>query len=971
MADKFNIEDLGLPELLKTFDALKKKINENADAMSGATKRMSDANTKYIKSVTDVDARINELTKDIGNLKNKQDDLKNKVKQGQITQDKYNREMAETSHAISRANNDRKKYINIIQSEVGSIKRAKAENAIWRRERNEMGKITKKNRLQLEQYNKRIDKNTKLIKKNVDAQSKSFMAGNKLAGVFRNLAGAMGVTLGAYGIFRVIKNSIGIMTRFEASMSKVRAVTGATSKEIERLKLDAIRLGGVTPKTASEVANLQYEFAKLGFTTNEILAATEATISLSIAAGSDLAQAAEVAGSTIRGFGLRATETQRVVDVMADSISSSALNMERFAESMKYVAPIGKAAGLSVEYITAMLSKMADAGIHGSRAGTSLRMIISQLDKVSGGTAQAIKNLSEKGLTLAGAQEEVGQRAKTALLILADQAEEVENLAEQYENASGAAKEMADVMQKNVKGEVKKVTSAWEKFILAGREATGILRGFLGLIRTFIEGMTPFDEESAKMVKYNEYLKDITNSIMGLNDEAAKDKLSIWVERLDKSIYLTQQYLDSDVEKSRRMIKTAKAQIKAYDELQTYIANAINNTEELHKLTKVADEEENKAKDKKTGIINELNEQMKIYRDLKREATDPKMIAYYNDEIKRLQGLLKQYNEMSNALDKIVPKVAQVTGATTEAPPIKAELKYEAPKKTVFDKIKEYLGLTKENLEEITDAADIMVNEITNMLEKINAATLAAAEDNLEIHEERLEELKDKLEDEKDLKDKGKANDYDRLITQIAEEKRLRDSAAKDLKEAQKREAQINLASQTSSIITATAKTIEGWSAVPFVGVLLGLAQVAAMVAAFASYKSKIRSLETYGEGGEIEGKSHKEGGKIIEAEGGEYITNKKATSKSKKLLEAINKGKINDELYRWALSRDTLPDNAQKDSAEEVVRQLERQEKLQRETLEYMKSKPSVVYLGNGKVMITKGDKVEICKMQNIDARI
>ena len=176
-------------------------------------------------------------------------------------------------------------------------------------------------------------------------------------------------------LMNVGKSAFSVASDFGLSMAKVQAVSGATAEEFARLEANAKELGRTTIFTAKDVAGLQLEFAKLGFTASEIEGVTAATLALAQATDSDLAQAAEVAGATLRGFGLDVNQTVHVTDVMAAAFSSSALDMESFQDSMKYVAPVAKAAGVSIEETTAMLAQMANAGIKGSQAGTSLRMI--------------------------------------------------------------------------------------------------------------------------------------------------------------------------------------------------------------------------------------------------------------------------------------------------------------------------------------------------------------------------------------------------------------------------------------------------------------------------------------------------------------------------------------------------------------------------------------------------------------------
>ena len=111
---------------------------------------------------------------------------------------------------------------------------------------------------------------------------------------------------------------------FEQSMAKVKAVSGATGQTFKELTQLSKDLGISTRFTASQVAELQLNYAKLGFTPAEINKITEATLELALATGEDLAQSAEVAGATLRGFNMDASQMQNVVDVMANSFSSSA-----------------------------------------------------------------------------------------------------------------------------------------------------------------------------------------------------------------------------------------------------------------------------------------------------------------------------------------------------------------------------------------------------------------------------------------------------------------------------------------------------------------------------------------------------------------------------------------------------------------------------------------------------------------------
>ena len=293
---------------------------------------------------------------------------------------------------------------------------------------------------------------------------KSF--GRTMKTVGRNMSMSITAPLAA-----VAGSSFKVAMDFEASMAKVKAVSGATAEEFGRLEAQAKLLGKSTVFTASDVASLQTEFAKLGFTAQEIDKVTESTLYLAQATGSDLGQAAEVAGATLRGFGMDASETGRVTDVMAKSFSTSALDMDSFADSMKYVGPVAKAAGLSIEDTTAMLGTLANAGIKGSAAGTALRRILADMGTEGGPVTEQIAAMAEKGLTLEDAFDEVGRSAQTALLVLSENTGQTAELSTEFQNAAGASKAMADTMNDTSQGAFKRMQSAIEGAQIALGEA--------------------------------------------------------------------------------------------------------------------------------------------------------------------------------------------------------------------------------------------------------------------------------------------------------------------------------------------------------------------------------------------------------------------------------------------------------------------------------------------------------------------
>jgi phosphate uptake regulator len=325
----------------------------------------------------------------------------------------------------------------------------------------------------LDQYKKTNEDLTNKVK-NLEEQTKKYTEAQKGASKAASDGGVtmkglsqqlLGVASGAALVYRgvqMLKEQLVAAVKstiaFEKAMKEVQAISRASADQVQALTDNANKLGASTEKTAVEIAGLQKELAKLGFTSTEIIAASQAIVDLSTATGENLAGSATVAAATLRAFGLEAIEMTRVVDVMAGSFVRSGLDLEKFRESMKLVAPIARATNIDVETTTAALSKLADAGLSGSLAGTALRNLFSSMadptDKLSqflGYTVtnsqdliKAFKDLRDRGVDLAQAVQMVDVRARPAFFTLLNQVDSVEALAREYRSLTGEGERISN-----------------------------------------------------------------------------------------------------------------------------------------------------------------------------------------------------------------------------------------------------------------------------------------------------------------------------------------------------------------------------------------------------------------------------------------------------------------------------------------------------------------------------------------------
>lgn len=249
---------------------------------------------------------------------------------------------------------------------------------------------------------------------------------------------------------------------FQQSMAKVQAISGATGKDFEALTQTAKDLGISTRFAASEVSDLMLNYSKLGFSSDEIQKITGATLDLALATGEDLASSATVAGSTLRAFGLEASQMGMVTDVMAKSFSSSALDLGKFEVSMSSVAPIAKALGQSLQETTAQLGTLVDNGIDASTAGTMLRNMMLKATKDGFTMEEALSDIASSTDKAGTSLKYFDARATATALVLANNIDKVQSFNTELMGAGGSAKAMADIMDATLEGSMMKLKSATE-----------------------------------------------------------------------------------------------------------------------------------------------------------------------------------------------------------------------------------------------------------------------------------------------------------------------------------------------------------------------------------------------------------------------------------------------------------------------------------------------------------------------------
>lgn len=308
-------------------------------------------------------------------------------------------------------------------------------------------------------------------------------------------AATVAITGTAAALGGVAAAAIKVGSDFESQMSRVKAISGATGEEFEQLKAQAMQLGADTSFSASQAAEGMENLAAAGFTTSEIMNAMPGLLNLAAASGEDLASSSDIAASTLRGFGLAAYDAAHVADVLAANANRTNSSVADTGEAMKYIAPLARAAGLSLEETAAAIGIMANAGVNGSQAGTSLREALSRLSKPTKDMSEAMdelgisfydsngkmKSLTEQVGMLRQATEGMtdeqknnylvtlyGQEALSGMLALINEGEgSLGELTNAYKNCDGAAQKAAETMQDNLSGALEQLGGSAQTLGLA------------------------------------------------------------------------------------------------------------------------------------------------------------------------------------------------------------------------------------------------------------------------------------------------------------------------------------------------------------------------------------------------------------------------------------------------------------------------------------------------------------------------
>ena len=334
---------------------------------------------------------------------------------------------------------------------------------------------------------------------------------------------AGGIVAGIQEIGAAYVGTVQAAGEFGAAMSNVEALSGANRQEMAALTAQAKELGATTKFTANESGEAMGYMGMAGWNAQQMLAGMPGALDLAAASGEDLAGVADIVTDSLTGFGLTAADTGQFVDVLAAASTKSNTNVSLLGESFKYVAPLCGTLGYSAEDAAVSLGLMANAGIKGSQAGTTLRTSITNLVSPTKEQAAEMKRL---GISLTDASGEMlpmldmvgnlrtafsgmseaeqsaaastifGKEAMSGMLAIINASEaDYQSLTQSIYNSAGAAERMANIKLDNLAGDLTLLGSATdglslsigEQFMPQARGLVQIGTGVISFINELID----------------------------------------------------------------------------------------------------------------------------------------------------------------------------------------------------------------------------------------------------------------------------------------------------------------------------------------------------------------------------------------------------------------------------------------------------------------------------------------------------
>lgn len=359
-----------------------------------------------------------------------------------------------------------------------------------------------------------VSKNLKGAEKAVNSYTSGMMkTGRTLKRVGSNME-SMGRSIMTVNAPLLAMGGLAIKTgmQFDKSMSQVKAVSGATGSEFTRLRDKAKEIGATTAKSASDAANGMIYLSQAGYSVRDTLKLANPLVKTAIAGNIDMARASSLLADSMHSANVPIKDSSKYLDQIAKTANLSNTDISQLMEAWIGAGGALRTANISMEQTNGLLGILANAGIKGSEAGTSLSRIFMNLNSTSAEAGKAmkalgihvadssgkmrskvdvLKELKSKTDKLSEAERNhyiqmIGgkQYANDLKILLDGMGGTFDTLSRKINNSNGALNKMAKTMSDNLSGDIDGLKSTWEASLIHISDA------LVPLARNTIKGVT-------------------------------------------------------------------------------------------------------------------------------------------------------------------------------------------------------------------------------------------------------------------------------------------------------------------------------------------------------------------------------------------------------------------------------------------------------------------------------------------------
>lgn len=639
----------------------------------------------------------------------------------------------------------------------------------------------------LNRFSRNSNKTSSEVNRNLDKISKQATKTQaKLADMTKAFLAATGIQIGVQGVVNAFRNVIDIFSEFEAKVSELSAITGASGDDLTALKKNAIELGVEYGKSARKVV----EAMKLvGSAKPELLENTEAlgqmtesVIVLSKATGTGLQQSTSDLATIMNQFGLAADEANYTINVLAAGSQKGAKEVDFLAQAIAKAGTVAKSANLSLEQTVAAMELFGEKGIQAEIAGTGFKSVLLTLQQDTANYTDGVFDLNkaiENNIAISddniALQKKFGREYFNLAQVLAQNSDRFNQLVKDVTDTNTAF-EQAEIASDNLQGDIEKAQAAYEGFILSLEDGNGVisqgLRGITefgtGVLKMLTALNTEYNSTALKAQEMNKAAAETIplwetqistlETLLPILKRAREESEKLALLRGKKLVNIIPE--DENIE-VKKLILSTKA-------LTGQEASLIRNYANLLKQKK-ANNDLNK---KETVLLEVAEKRIKAYNAA---------LASTEKKSKKIQDkkLLTYYEQLKENLKEAQEALLSLSGeeSTIDRKAIEDQNKVIEGIEKQIENQEKLLGLKTEEIEKKKEEREIEEGSIAYLEKKLAIAEenfeYATSDDTRKTYQDEAEALEAQINALRGVSEKKK------------EEKKLTDLTVKQLRQKQ------------------------------------------------------------------------------------------------------------------------------------------------------------------------------------------